>query len=510
MVTMNTHDAAARGIADGSRVFVETARGRVKYRAHVTNDIVPGAIDANMGGGGPLGTEAWQECNVNDLTDLTRFDPISGFPVYKALLCEVVPIDGEAVVRREGAAARISEADAQAGVKAAPKPTRQVYLDHNASTPVHPDVLAVMLPYLKEQGGNPSSIHGRGNAGLEAVEGARRKVARALNCTARRIIFTSSGTEADNLAIKGTAFALREKGNHLITTAIEHPAVLSTCQALASFGFETTILDVDRSGRLDPETFANAVRPETILASVMMANNEIGTLQPISELAAIAREKGVVFHTDAAQALGKIPLDVQELGVDLLSISAHKAYGPKGVGALYVRAGLTLSPLIDGGGHERGLRSGTENVPGIAGFGKACDLAVQRLNHGEVKRVAELRNRLETAIRELVPDARLNGHTHERLPNTLNLTLPGMRGESLVLFLDRYGICFSSGSACKSGNPTPSHVLTAIGLSDEEAHCTVRLSLGVDNDAEDIAYVVEALREVIRDSQASIRFSACR
>jgi cysteine desulfurase NifS len=391
-----------------------------------------------------------------------------------------------------------------------PRATRTVYLDHNASTPVHPEVLEAMLPYLQNQGGNPSSIHSHGNAAHEAVDNARRKVARALNCTARRIIFTGGGSEADNLAIQGVAAASREKGNHIITTAIEHPAVLNTCRALERAGCALTVLEVNRDGMVDLKEFADAIRPETILASVMMANNEIGTIQPIRELAEIARARGVLFHTDAIQALGKIPIDVAELGVDLLSISAHKAHGPKGIGALYVRSGVDLEPVIHGGGHERGRRSGTENVPGIAGFGRACDLVVQWLSSDAMQRVAALRDHLEERLGALVPESRLNGHRTARLPNTLNMTLPGMRGESLVLFLDRHGISFSSGSACQSGNPAPSHVLTAIGLTDEQAHCAVRLSLGIDNDSEEIDYVVSALEDVISSSRNSIRFATCR
>jgi len=509
LVTLNTKDAQDRGISSGDQVFLETLRGSLKYRAHVTDDIVPGAIEANMGGGGPLGTEAWQECNVNDLTDLTNYDPISGFPVYKALLCEVVRAEGDGRPRPEPDREE-SEADASAGAVERLRPTRRVYLDNNATSNVHAEVLEAMLPYLKDQGGNPSSIHGRGVAGRDAVEAARRKVAQVLNCTARRIVFTSGGSEADNLAIKGLAFALQEKGNHIITTAIEHPAVLNACRGLQPFGFETTVLEVNAEGRVDRRGLAEALRPETILVSVMMANNEIGTVQPIADLAALAHERGALFHTDAVQALGKIPIDVKELDVDLLSLSAHKAHGPKGVGALYVRSGIAMSPLIDGGGQERKLRSGTENVPGIVGFGKACDLAARWLNQKEPARIAALRDRLEAGIRQLVPDARLNGHPVQRLPNTLNLSLPGMRGESLVLFLDRHGVYFSSGSACKSGNPAPSHVLLSIGLTEDEAHCAVRLSLGVDNDEADIDYVLEALGEVIRESQSSVRFVSCR
>jgi cysteine sulfinate desulfinase/cysteine desulfurase-like protein len=342
------------------------------------------------------------------------------------------------------------------------------------------------------------------------VESARRKIAQALNCTARRIIFTGGGSESDNLAIKGVALARRSAGNHVITTTVEHPAVLRTCEALTELGFEVTYLEVDGHGRVEPDALEEAIRPETTLVSVMMANSEVGTLNPIADLARVAHSHDVTFHSDAVQGLGKLPIDVQELGVDLLSISGHKVHGPKGIGALYVAPHVELSPVIHGGGQERALRAGTENVPGIVGFGKACELAARRLNHGELERVRGLRDRLEAGVRAIVPEARLNGHPEERLPNTTNLTLPGMRGESLVLFLDRHGVFFSSGSACKSGNPDPSHVLTAMGLSDEEAHCAIRLSLGVGNSAEDIDYVLESLAAIVGDRQSSVKFVGCR
>ena len=509
-VTLNSQDAAARGIADGDWVWVETVRGRLRYRAQVTEDIVAGAIDANMGGGGPRGGKAWRECNVNELTDLQRVDPISGFPVYKALLCEVVRDDSASDGEDAGPARARAARPERAPVQAAAAPRRTVYLDHNATTPVHPDVLEAMLPFLREQCGNPSSIHSRGNAAQDALEGARRKVARTLNCAARRVIFTGGGSEADNLALKGVAWAQRDRGRHLVTTVIEHPAVLAACDWLESEGFEITRLGVDRQGRVDSSAFAAALRDDTVLASVMMANNEIGTIQPIAELAAIARGRGVLFHTDAVQALGKIAIDVEALGVDLLSLSAHKVHGPKGIGALYMRRGLTLSPLVHGGKQEGGLRAGTENVPAAVGFGKACELAGRWLHAREGERLARLRDRLEEGIAELVPEARVNGDRQARLPNTSNMTLPGMRGESLVLFLDRRGVCFSSGSACKSGDPRPSHVLRAIGLSEEEAHCAIRLSLGVDSDEGAIEHVLQALAAVLRDSATQVRFVACR
>jgi cysteine sulfinate desulfinase/cysteine desulfurase-like protein len=344
----------------------------------------------------------------------------------------------------------------------------------------------------------------------DAVEAGRRKLAALINCTARRIVFTGGGSEADNLAIKGAALALRAKGRHLITCCVEHPAVLGACEALSEFGFETTVLPVKSDGRVDPSALADAIRPDTVLISIMLANNELGTVQPVTEMAKLARERGILFHTDAIQALGKIPVDVEELGVDLLSLSAHKLYGPKGVGALYVRSGVELVSLIHGGGQERAVRAGTENVPGVVGFGKASDLARQRLDSGENARIAALRDRLETSLCQRIPGARVNGSITGRTPNTTNLVLPGMRGESLVLALDRYGVYFSSGSACKSGNPDPSHVLRAIGLSDEDAHCSIRLSLGIDTTSDDIDQALQMFDRVIRESESSLRFVGCR
>ena len=508
-VLMNTGDAAARGISDGDPVWVATLRGRLRYRARVTDDIVAGAIDAQMGGGGPLGSTAWQQCNVNELTDIDRHDPISGFPVYKTLLCEITRADGDSVAQDDDDdAAPGTGAGAGAGAPAVP--TRAVYLDNNATTRTDPDVLAAMMPYLSEQHGNPSSIHSRGAASRTAVEAARRKVAQVLNCTARRVVFTSSGSEANNLAIKGVAFAAGSVRRHVITSSVEHPAVLNTCRALEPHGFELTILPVDGTGMVDVDTLRAALRPDTALVSIMTANNEVGTIQPIAELAALAHEYGALFHTDAVQGLGKIGLDVEELGVDLLSMSAHKVHGPKGVGALYIRKGVELSPLVHGGGQERSLRSGTENVPGIVGFGKACEIAERRLIAGDMDRLRTLRDRLHERVLALVPAAVLNGHAELRLPNTLNLTLPTIRGESLVLFLDRRGVYLSSGSACKAGNPDPSHALLAMGITDENAHCAVRFSLSSDVSDDDIDYVCAALGAVIQETMNAIRFVSCR
>ncbi len=508
-VTLNALDARERGIRNGDKVWVETPRGRLGFRARVTEEIVRGAVDASMGGGGPLGPKAWQECNVNELTNLDHYDPISGFPVYKTLLCQVAKAeDGERVARVE----REDEpgASCEPVALAAEAPARRVYLDHNATTPLDPEVLEAMLPPLREGWGNPSSIHTLGSSARSQVEAARRQVAAVLNCTARRVVFTGSGTEADNLAIQGAAAARRERGRHLVTTAVEHPAVLATFRAFEEHGFEVTLLPVDGTGRVDPRALEAAIRPETTLVSVMAANNEVGTVQPIAELARIARARGALFHTDAVQALGRLPLDVEELGVDLLSVSSHKIHGPKGVGALYVRSGLALEPLMHGGGQERGLRPGTENVAGIVGFGKACELAQRRLHHGETERLGALRERLAAGLRRLVPDAKENGCAEHRLANTLNVTLPGIRGESLVLLLDRRGVCFSSGSACKSGNPEPSYALLAMGLSAEQAHCAVRFSLGAATTADDIDYVLGEIGGALRETRAAVRFVGCR
>ncbi len=511
-VTLHPDDAAARGISYGDWTWVETLRGRVRFRAYVTPDIMAGTVDAAMGGGGPLGPETWQEANVNDLTDHHRYDPISGFPIYKTLLCQVRLAEGGTGTLPDKDQAPDPGAEGKSAAAAVAGTPPRIYLDHNATTPLDPEVLAAMGPFLETEWGNPSSIHHAGGAARTAVEAARRKVAQALNCTARRIIFTSGGSEADNLALLGVAKAWRGQGRHLVTAAIEHPAVLATCRALEDQGWQVTRLPVDREGRVEPVTFAAALRDDTVMASIMLANNETGAIQPIAELVRHARARGVLFHCDAVQALGKIPIDIEDLGVDLLALSAHKVHGPKGIGALFVRQGIELAPLIHGGDQERGLRAGTENVAGIVGFGKACELALRRLNHGSMKRTAELRDRLAAGIAELVPGARRNGpgEADRLLPNTLNLTLPGIRGESLVLHLDRRGICFSSGSACKSGSPEPSPALLALGLSTDQAHCAVRFSLGHGNSTAEIDQVIEAFAQTLHQTESTIRFVPCR
>ena len=507
-VNLHPKDAGPRMIEDGDWVWVESPRGRVRFRARLTENIKPGCVDAQMGGGGPLGPAAWQAANVNSLTDLAHFDPISGFPVYKTLLCQLMRDEDQTGTFRPSPEKESTPASFSPVVHA--EPARRVYLDHNATTPVETEVLEAMLPHLSGQAGNPSSIHSDGVSARKAVDAARRKLAQLLNCTARRIVFTGSGSEANNLAIQSAAGSNKGHRGQVITSTVEHPAVLNTCRALEGLGFQVTELPVDAHGLVSPESLTAAIGPKTVLVSIMMANNEVGSLQPIETLAAIAQKHGVLFHTDAVQVLGKLPLDAPALGVDLLSVSAHKLGGPKGVGALYIRRGVELDPLIHGGGQERGLRAGTENVAGIAGFGKACELAQRKLLAGEPARVAGLRDALQAGLLKLVPGASLNGHPDLRLPNTLNLHLPGIRGESLVLFADRRGLAFSSGSACKSGNPDPSHALIAMGLTAEQAHCSVRFSLGPATGQADVDYALGAIENVLRKTAASVRFISCR
>jgi cysteine desulfurase NifS len=507
-VMLNTRDAVHRRIENGDRVVLSSPRGQVTMRALVTDDIMPGAVDANMGGGGPLGPEPWRTCNINELTDL-RFDPISGFPIYKALLCNVRKDNGHATA--------VAIDSGETGLKGT-KSTRgaagelvreRIYLDHNATTCPDPEVCHVMHAAMQIGYGNPSSIYREGRSAKTAIEDARRKIAKLFGCTARRICFTGGGSEANNLVIKGTAFAMRDRKPHLITSSIEHPSVLQTLQWLETQGFTVTFLPVDGYGQVRPDDLAAAITPHTSLVSIMTANNETGTIQPIAELTQIAHAHNALFHTDAVQAVGKIPLDVSALKVDFLTMSAHKLHGPKGVGALYVRKGVCLEPLVHGGGQELGLRAGTENSPGIVGFGKAAELAENRL--GEVgSRVERLRNRLQEGLLDMLPGAVVNGHPRQRLPNTLNISLPSIRGESLVLSLDSKGVCLSSGSACKSGSPKPSHALLAMGLAEEQAHGALRFSLGTANTQDQVDRVLSLIQEVISESLSSVRFVGCR
>jgi cysteine desulfurase NifS len=507
-VDINSEDAADRGIVNGDLVEVRTSRGAVPFRARVSGDIMKGAVECVMGGGTPVGPKAWRDWNVNHLTDLDNYDEISGFPVYKALLCEVVKTESGTEEDSRAVRKRITAYDGDQAPQRAKKSTgRRIYLDNNATTMMAAEVREAMMPCLEALYGNPSSIHSRGKDAREAVERARRQVAGLINARPRRVVFTGGGSEADNLALKGTAFGSGQKGSHIITTGIEHPAVLSTCKFLEEIGYRITYLDVDEHGRVDPRALREAITGRTILVSIMMANNEVGTILPIKELSAIARETGVLFHTDAVQAVGKIEVDVEELGVDMLSVSGHKMHGPKGIGALYVRKGVELAPLVHGGKQEHGLRAGTENVPAIVGLGKAAELAVYAVRHSGG--MVALRDRLEKGIVELIPDAKLNGHPERRLPNTVNMFLPGIRGESIVIALDQHGISLSSGSACKSGSPEPTHVLLAMGRSEEEAHSSVRFSLSRDISEEDIEETLAALEQVLEEKNM-VRLMPCK
>lgn len=372
---------------------------------------------------------------------------------------------------------------------------RIYYLDSNATTPLDPQVREAMAPYLAERYANPSAIYRFAQEVRGEVEAARERVAELINADPEEVFFTSGGTEADNTAIKGVAFALREKGRHLITSQIEHHAVLQACQYLDKFGFEITLLPVDRYGIVDLEALKKAIRRDTVLITVMHANNEIGTIEPIDDIVQIAHEHGIYIHTDAVQTVGKLPIDVKKLGVDLLSLSGHKIYGPKGIGALYIRKGVKMDPLLHGGHHERNRRAGTENVPGIIGLGTAAAVAQTELSQNE-RKIRVLRDRLEKEILERIPEVFVNGHPEKRLFNTLNCCLKGIEGESILLNLDFEGICASSGSACTSGSLDPSHVLLAIDLPHEVAHGSVRLSLNKFNTAEDVDKVLEVLPKI--------------
>lgn len=374
---------------------------------------------------------------------------------------------------------------------------RFVYMDHAATTFVKPEVVETMLPFLKEHFGNPSSLYSIGRESKEAVEAAREKLAKALGARPEEIYFTSGGTESDNWAVKGTAFTRRKKGKHIITTPVEHHAVLYPCKYLEAQGFDVTYLPVDEYGLVDPVELETAIRKDTILISVMYANNEIGTIEPIPEIGKIAREHEIPFHTDAVQAIGNISLDMhgKEKDVDMLSLSSHKFYGPKGIGALYVRKGTELDNYMHGGAQERGKRAGTENVAGIAGLGKAIELVTADIEEHS-KKLRKMRDRLMAGILE-IPSCRLNGHPEKRLPGNLNFSFEYIEGESLLLMLDQMGICSSTGSACSSGSLDPSHVLRAIGVPQEIAQGSLRLTLGDANSEDDIDYVLEVLPEVV-------------
>lgn len=372
----------------------------------------------------------------------------------------------------------------------------RIYLDNAATTPVRREVFEAMVPYLTDKFGNPSSIHSYGREAKAALDGAREQVATAIGATPEEIIFTAGGSEADNLAIKGTALAMRGRKSHVITTAIEHHAVLHPVETLKKLGFSTTILPVDSEGMVDPDDVRRAITPETFLISIMYANNEVGTIQPIEEISRIAREAGVLFHTDAVQAVGHIPVDVDSLGVDMLSLSGHKFYGPKGVGALYVRRGVRPTPLLEGGAQERKRRAGTENMAGIVGMGAAVELAAgelyEMLVHEEM-----LRDKLIRGLIQRIPDVKLNGHPTRRLPNNVNMSFLYVEGESLLLNLDMQGIAASSGSACTSGSLAPSHVLVAMGIPHEVAHGSVRMTLGRYTQEADIDRVLDVMPGIV-------------
>ncbi|PYO36207.1 MAG: cysteine desulfurase NifS [Candidatus Rokuibacteriota bacterium] len=371
---------------------------------------------------------------------------------------------------------------------------RRVYLDHNASTPVHPEVVEAMLPYFAERFGNPSSVHAFGREAREGLETAREQIAHFLRVGKEEIVFTSGGTESDNMAVKGVAMA-RGRG-HIITSRIEHHAVLRTCESLETLGFEVTYLPVDGHGMVDPDEVRRHLRPDTILVSVMHANSEVGTLEPVREIGHVARERGVPFHVDAVQTFGKVPIDLDGASIDLLSFSSHKIYGPKGVAGLFIRRGTKMVSVQHGGEHERRRRAGTENVAGIVGFGKAVEVRARDMAD-EAVRVTALRNRLWEGIRARVPEVRLNGHPTERLPGTCNMCFRNVESESIVLGLDLAGIGVSAGSACTSGNVEPSYVLVAMGVPVDWAMGSVRCSLGRSTTAEDIDYVIEVTAPLV-------------
>jgi cysteine desulfurase len=372
-----------------------------------------------------------------------------------------------------------------------------IYLDYNATTPLDSRVFDAMVPYMNSNWGNPSSPYSFGNQARIAVEKAREQVAEYFKCKPAEIVFTSSGTESDNLALRGVAHALRSRGNHIVTTAIEHHAVLNTCKALELEGYRVSFLTPASDGAIRIEEVEKSLDPETILITVMHANNETGVIQPVEEIAALAKKRGIIFHIDAVQTAGKIPLRAGELGADLISISGHKFYGPKGAGVLHIREGVPIKPLLTGGPHERSLRAGTENVAGIVGLSRALTLATESAGSEQI-RLHSLRDRLEARIRSTVPRVKFNGATAKRMPNTSSMSFESVDGESVILGLDLHGIFVSTGSACSTGDPEPSHVLLAMGLSPKEAQGSIRISLGKDTQDKDINTVVDALTDIVK------------
>lgn len=373
---------------------------------------------------------------------------------------------------------------------------KRIYMDHNATTPVHPAVLEAMLPYFTEFYGNASSVHSFGREARNGIEEARERIANFIGAQPGEIIFTSGGTESDNFAIEGAAFENVKKGKHIITTLIEHPAVLNTCKHLETHGFEVSYLTVDKYGVVSLDELRDLIRDDTILITIMHANNEVGTIQPMKEIGMIAKEKGIILHTDAVQTTGKVPINVNELGIDLVSMSAHKIYGPKGVGALYMRKGTKVEPLIRGGHHERNRRGGTENVPGVVGFGKAIEIASADME-AESKRLWNLTEKMKNGLFEKLDYVYTNSHPKNRLPNTMNISFDYVEGEAILLNLDMKGIAASTGSACSSGSLEPSHVLLALGICAATAQGTIRFSLGRANNEEDVDYLVEELPSII-------------
>ncbi|MCK4308396.1 MAG: cysteine desulfurase NifS [Candidatus Atribacteria bacterium] len=379
---------------------------------------------------------------------------------------------------------------------------KRIYMDHAATTSTDSEVVKAMEPYFTQKYGNPNSIHSFGQEAREAVEEARKKIAHLIGANPSEIIFTGGGTESDNFAIKGIAWANQKKGNHIITSKIEHHAVLHSCQFLEKHGFKVTYLPVDKYGLIDPEEVKRAITDQTILVTIMHANNEIGTIEPIKEIGKVVKEAGIYFHTDSVQTAGHIPINVNDLGVDMLSMSGHKLYGPNGVGVLYFRKGTRIDSLIDGGSQEKNRRAGTENVAGIVGMGKAAELAKKRLVQGEEDKTIKLRDKLIKDIAEKVDHVHLNGHPTKRLPGNVNFCFEFIEGESMLLNLDMEGVAASSGSACTSGSLEPSHVLLAIGLPPEIAHGSLRLTLGKDNTEEEVEYVIGILPKIIEKLRA--------
>jgi len=379
---------------------------------------------------------------------------------------------------------------------------RRVYMDHTAGMPVDERVLEVMMPYFTQNYGNPSSIHSFGNEARRAIDESRSKVAELIGAEKKEeIVFTSGGTESNNLTIKGVAYRNKDKGNHIITSSIEHMSVINTCKHLSKQGFEVTYLPVDKHGTVDIEALKKEITEKTVLVSIMYANGEIGTIEPIKEIGEIAHSKGAFFHVDAVAAAGQIPINVQDENIDLLSLSSNDMYGPRGVGALYIKAGTRVLPIIQGGGQERGLRSGTENLPGIVGMGKATEIAKTEMKP-EAERLSKLRDRFIKGILDSIPESYLNGHPTKRLPNNVNIRFSYIEGESLILSLDMEGVACSSGSACTSKTLEPSHALLAIGLAHEEAHGSLLFTLGKQNTEEDVKYVLGLLPKIVKRLRA--------